>query len=35
MFHEELDLEPKMSGVALSEDLVFTRPGSSFPGMNC
>ncbi|MGB8952560.1 MAG: serine hydrolase domain-containing protein [Candidatus Aminicenantales bacterium] len=46
MFRKELDLDPSMFGVPLSEglgmilfgegeDLVFAHPGSNFPGMNC
>jgi CubicO group peptidase (beta-lactamase class C family) len=46
MFRKELDLDPRMFGVPLSEGLgvmlygegeglVFAHPGSNFPGMNC
>jgi CubicO group peptidase (beta-lactamase class C family) len=46
ILHKELDLDPSMFGVPLSEglgvilrgegeDLVFAAPGSNFPGMNC
>ena len=46
MFRKELDLDPEMFGVPLSEglsvllygegeDLAFAHPGSNFPGMNC
>jgi len=46
MFSKELDLDPKLLGVPLSEGLgvllfgegeglVFAHPGSNFPGMNC
>jgi len=46
MFNKELDLDPRMFGVPLSEglgvllygegeNLVFAHPGSNYPGMNC
>jgi len=46
MFRKELDLDPRMFGVPISEglgvmlygedeNLVFAHPGSNYPGMNC
>jgi hypothetical protein len=46
MFQKELDLDPAMFGMPLSEglgtllygtgeDLVFLHPGSNLPGLNC